>query len=173
MTRRRLSVETPTGPVTVTEADGAVVGVTWGPVGGGQVSGGQVSGDGRENDSSALLAEAAKQLADYFAGRRHAFDLPLKPRGSEFHLAVWREMLAIPYGCTKSYGDLARATGGIARAVGTACGANPIPIFIPCHRVLAAGRALGGFSGGRGPETKAFLLTLEGAWPVQHALPLG
>jgi methylated-DNA-[protein]-cysteine S-methyltransferase len=81
-------------------------------------------------------------------------------------------MLAFPYGRTKSYGDLAKATGGIARAVGTACGANPIPIFIPCHRVLAADRQLGGFSGGRGPETKAMLLTLEGAWPVQHALPL-
>ena len=158
MTRRRLSVATPTGPVTVTEENGAIVGVTWG--GGG-------------NDSSPLLAEAAQQLADYFVGSRRAFDLPLAPRGTDFHRSVWREMLAIPYGRTKSYGDLAKATGAIARAVGTACGANPIPNFIPCHRVLAADRQLGGFSGGRGPQTKAFLLTLEGAWPVQHALPLG
>ena len=75
-------------------------------------------------------------------------------------------------GVAAAFGDLAKATGGIARAVGTACGANPIPIFIPCHRVLAADRQLGGFSGGKGPETKAFLLTLEGAWPVQHDLPL-
>ncbi|MGF1591852.1 MAG: methylated-DNA--[protein]-cysteine S-methyltransferase [Kiloniellaceae bacterium] len=154
---RRLTVETPTGPVTLSENDGAIVAVTWG---------------GRGTDDSALLRNAAEQLRDYFAGTRRTFDLPLQPRGSDFHLAVWREMQAIPYGQTKSYGDLARATGGIARAVGTACGANPIPIFIPCHRVLAADRQLGGFSGGEGPETKAWLLTLEGAWPVQHALPL-
>jgi methylated-DNA-[protein]-cysteine S-methyltransferase len=164
MMRRRLTLETPTGPVTVTEEDGAIVAVTWGAAGRGDPDGG---GD------SDLLRNAAQQLHDYFAGSRRTFDLPLLPRGSAFHRAVWREMLAIPYGCTKSYGDLAKATGAIARAVGTACGANPIPIFIPCHRVLAADRQLGGFSGGRGPETKAFLLTLEGAWPVQHALPLG
>ncbi|MGF1631910.1 MAG: methylated-DNA--[protein]-cysteine S-methyltransferase [Kiloniellaceae bacterium] len=158
MTRRSLTLDTPTGPVTVTEEDDAIVAVTWG--GGGK-------------DDSRLLQNATQQLGDYFDARRRDFDLPLKPRGSAFHRAVWREMLAIPYGQTKSYGDLARATGGIARAVGTACGANPIPIFIPCHRVLAADRQLGGFSGGKGPETKAFLLTLEGAWPLQHALPLG
>lgn len=158
MTRRRLTVATETGPVTLTEEDGAIVAVTWGGAG--------------DQDDSPLLREAAQQLRDYFAGTRRDFDLPLNPRGSAFHRAVWREMLAIPYGATKSYGDLAKATGGIARAVGTACGANPIPIFIPCHRVLAADRRLGGFSGGKGPETKAFLLTLEGAWPVQHALPL-
>ncbi len=157
MTRRRLSVDTPTGAVTVAAEDDAVVAVTWG---------------GRGHDDTPLLRDAAAQLADYFAGRRKVFDLPLRPQGSEFHRAVWREMLAIPYGETKSYGDLAKATGAIARAVGTACGANPIPIFIPCHRVLAADRQLGGFSGGRGPETKAFLLTLEGAWPVQHSLAL-
>jgi methylated-DNA-[protein]-cysteine S-methyltransferase len=164
MMRRHLTLETPTGPVTVTEEDGAIVAVTWGAAGRGDTDGGS---------DSDLLRNAAQQLHDYFAGSRRTFDLPLLPRGSEFHRAVWREMLAIPYGHTKSYGDLAKATGAIARAVGTACGANPIPIFIPCHRVLAADRELGGFSGGRGPETKAFLLTLEGAWPVQHALPLG
>ena len=157
MTRQRLTVDTPTGPVTITAEEGEIVAVRWG-------SGG--------SDDSPLLQNAAQQMRDYFAGARREFDLPLSPRGTDFHRAVWREMLAIPYGQTKSYGDLARATGGIARAVGTACGANPIPIFIPCHRVLAADRQLGGFSGGRGPETKATLLTLEGAWPVQHALPL-
>lgn len=158
MTRLGLTVATETGPVTITEEEGAIVAVTWGRQ------------DGQ--DDSPLLQEAARQLRDYFAGTRRTFDLPLNPRGSDFQRSVWREMLAIPYGATKSYGDLAKATGGIARAVGTACGANPIPIFIPCHRVLAADRRLGGFSGGKGPETKAFLLTLEGAWPVQHALSL-
>ena len=161
MTRRRLTLDTPTGPVTLTEEDDAIVGVTWG----------KAASPGDE--AGTLLEEAAGQLRDYFDGQRRTFQLPLQPRGTEFHRAVWREMLAIPYGHTKSYGDLAKATGAVARAVGAACGANPIPIFIPCHRVLAADRQLGGFSGGRGPETKAFLLTLEGAWPVQHALPLG
>jgi len=157
VTRQRLTVDTPSGAVTITVEDEAIVALSWG---------------GRGNDDTPLLREAGRQLAEYFTGTRRAFDLPLHPQGTEFHRAVWREMLAIPYGRTKSYGDLAKATGGIARAVGTACGANPIPIFIPCHRVLAADRQLGGFSGGRGPETKAMLLTLEGAWPVQHALPL-
>ena len=158
MTRHRLSLETDSGPVTVTEEDGAIVGLTWRA--------------GGHDDDTALLREAAHQLRAYFAGTRRSFDLPLDARGSAFQRAVWDQMLAIPYGETRSYGELARATGGIARAVGTACGANPIPIFIPCHRVLAADRRLGGFSGGKGPETKALLLTLEGAWPVQHDLPL-
>lgn len=161
MTRHQLTVETGTGPVTLAEEDGAIVAVSW-----------RHAAAQQENAATPLLHNAAQQLHDYFAGRRRDFDLPLRPHGSDFQRAVWREMLAIPYGRTRSYGDLAQATGGIARAVGTACGANPIPIFIPCHRVLAADRQLGGFSGGKGPETKAFLLTLEGAWPVQHALPL-
>lgn len=160
MTRRRLTVDTPTGPVTITAENDAIVGVTWG----GSAAPDELAGT--------LLQEAAGQLNEYFAGERRTFQLPLQPRGTAFHRAVWREMLAIPYGSTRSYGDLAKATGAIARAVGVACGANPIPIFIPCHRVLAADRQLGGFSGGHGPETKAFLLTLEGAWPLQHTLPL-
>jgi methylated-DNA-[protein]-cysteine S-methyltransferase len=157
MTARRLTVDTPSGPVTITEDGEAIVAVTWG---------------GRDSDDSPLLRRAAQQLSEYFAGTRHAFDLPLRPKGSDFQCAVWNQMLAIPYGQTRSYGELAKATGGIARAVGTACGANPIPILIPCHRVLAADRQLGGFSGGKGPETKAQLLTLEGAWPQQHSLAL-
>ena len=162
MTRRHLTVDTETGPVTLSEDDGAIVAVSWRPTPPGA----------EEDPPSDLLREAARQLRAYFAGDLTDFDLPLRPRGSDFQRAVWREMLAIPYGRTKSYGDLAKATGGIARAVGTACGANPIPIFIPCHRVLAADRQLGGFSGGKGPQTKAYLLTLEGAWPVQHSLLL-
>lgn len=157
MTRQHLTVETASGPVTVTEEDNAIVEVRW-------RAGGTAD--------SPLLQEAANQLKAYFAGTLRDFDLPLNASGSDFQRAVWAEMLSIPYGETRSYGDLARVTGGIARAVGTACGANPIPIFIPCHRVLAAGRQLGGFSGGRGAETKALLLKLEGAWPVQHALAL-
>jgi methylated-DNA-[protein]-cysteine S-methyltransferase len=158
MTCRRLTQETDSGPVTLTEEGGAIVAVTWQA--------------GNHSDDSPLLREAARQLRAYFAGDRWTFDLPLDARGSAFQRAVWDQMLAIPYGETRSYGDIARATGGSARAVGSACGANPIPIFIPCHRVLAADRKLGGFSGGKGPQTKALLLRLEGAWPVQHSLPL-
>lgn len=158
MTRLSCSLETPSGRVTLTEAEGAIVRVAW-------TSGAGAAGA----DSSPLLARAAAQLTAYFAGELRAFDLPLRPSGSAFQRAVWDQMLRIPYGETRSYGELAAATGGVARAVGSACGANPIPIFIPCHRVLAADRELGGFSGGRGRETKAQLLTLEGAWPVQHS----
>ncbi|MEQ8357467.1 MAG: methylated-DNA--[protein]-cysteine S-methyltransferase [Kiloniellaceae bacterium] len=162
MTRQRRTVETQTGPVTLTQEGEHIVAVTWSD-----------PAQQHYEDGTPLLRCAATQLQEYFAGTRRDFDLPLKPRGTDFQRAVWDQMLAIPYGETKSYGDLAKATDGIARAVGTACGANPIPIFIPCHRVLAADRGLGGFSGGQGAETKAFLLSLEGSWPVQHALPLG
>ena len=158
MSRLSKSVETPTGPVILTEEDGRIVRVTWT----------RGSSAPRFPESSPLLDRAAAQITAYFAGELQAFDLPLKPAGSDFQRAVWREMLKIPYGETRSYGDLAKATGGVARAVGGACGANPIPIVIPCHRVLAADRGLGGFSGGGGAETKAELLTLEGAWPIQH-----
>ena len=159
MTRRHRGLDTPTGPLRVTEEDGTIVQVTW-----------VASRSSAADEPSPLLDDAAAQIDAYFAGDLRAFDLPLKPFGSAFQRAVWAEMLRIPYGETRSYGDLAAATGGVARAVGGACGANPIPILIPCHRVLAADRALGGFSGGRGSDTKAELLTLEGAWPIQHSL---
>ncbi len=162
MTRLHSSLETPTGWVRLSEEDGAIVRVTW------------IRGPSQlDNDPSPLLERAARQLAAYFAGERQRFHLPLRPAGSAFQRAVWAEMERIPYGETRSYGDLAAATGGVARAVGSACGANPIPIIIPCHRVLAADRALGGFSGGRGRETKARLLALEGAWPIQHSFSFG
>jgi methylated-DNA-[protein]-cysteine S-methyltransferase len=110
------------------------------------------------------LRLAAGQLADYFAGRAKRFELPLAPGGGAFERAVWTAMCRIPHGKTKTYGELAEAAGapGAARAVGTACGRNPIPIVIPCHRVTAAGGRLGGYSGLGGLETKRFLLALEG-----------
>ena len=131
-------------------------------------------GAGR-TQSSPLLNEAAHQLQAYAEGRLTAFELPLAPEGSDFERAVWREMALIPHGRTKTYGDLAleldpKGWRGIARAVGAACGANPIPIFIPCHRVVASSGDLGGFSGGGGPETKRRLLVHEGALSEQLAL---
>jgi len=110
-----------------------------------------------------LLARAAGQLGEYFAGRRRDFDLPLAPAGSAFQRRVWAALRRIPYGGTTSYGALAAQVGSVPRAVGGACGANPIPIVIPCHRVLAGHGRLGGFSGGKGIESKRALLAHEGA----------
>jgi methylated-DNA-[protein]-cysteine S-methyltransferase len=102
-----------------------------------------------------------RQLREYFAGKRAAFDLPLAPEGTAFQRSVWRQLQEIPYGETISYGELARRVGNpkASRAVGSANGANPVPIVIPCHRVIAGDGTLGGFGGGL--LTKQTLLTLE------------
>jgi methylated-DNA-[protein]-cysteine S-methyltransferase len=101
------------------------------------------------------------QIQDYFDGTRASFDLPLAPHGTAFQRRVWDALRAIPCGASRSYGDLARQLGSSARAVGQANGNNPIPILIPCHRVVAALGALGGYSGGEGPTTKLWLLEHE------------
>ena len=108
-----------------------------------------------------MLLRAREQLQEYFDGKRMNFDLPLAPEGSDFQKRVWAALRAIPLGETRSYADIARALGSAPRAVGGANGANPIPVFIPCHRVIAADGSLGGYSGGDGPATKRFLLDLE------------
>ena len=97
-----------------------------------------------------VLDAAASQLAEYFAGTRRAFDLPLAPRGTGFQQLVWRALSAIPYGATRSYGELARAIGrpAASRAVGAANGKNPLSIVVPCHRVIAASGELTGYAGG-------------------------
>lgn len=110
-----------------------------------------------------LLTEAARQLAAYFADPTAVFSLPLDPAGDAFETAVWREMCAIPVGRTATYGDLGKSTGRPARAVGGACGRNPIPIVIPCHRVVGADGRMVGYSGRGGVETKRWLLQHEGA----------
>jgi methylated-DNA-[protein]-cysteine S-methyltransferase len=108
-----------------------------------------------------LLARAAEQLREYFAGERREFDLPLAPAGTEFQLACWSALAEIPYGDTRSYGQQADRIGkpDRARAVGAANGANPIAIILPCHRVIGADGSLVGFGGGL--ETKRRLLDLE------------
>ena len=116
-----------------------------------------------DEDSDAVTEAARDQLNAYFDGRLRDFDLPLAPGGSDFQHAVWDAMLRIPFGGTRTYGDIANELGVTARAVGSACGANPIPVIIPCHRVLGQGGRLIGYSGGEGPETKQILLRLEGA----------
>ncbi|HWZ33023.1 MAG TPA: methylated-DNA--[protein]-cysteine S-methyltransferase [Bryobacteraceae bacterium] len=107
------------------------------------------------------IAEAARQLNEYFAGRLVEFDLPLAPEGTEFQRTVWRRLQEIPYGETISYGELAKRVGNpkASRAVGAANGSNPIPIVIPCHRVIGASGKLTGFGGGL--PTKERLLALE------------
>jgi methylated-DNA-[protein]-cysteine S-methyltransferase len=107
------------------------------------------------------IAEAARQLREYFAGKRAQFDLLLAPEGTAFQRDVWRQLQEIPYGETISYGELARRVGNpkASRAVGSANGANPLPIVIPCHRVIAGDGTLGGFGGGL--PTKQTLIALE------------
>jgi methylated-DNA-[protein]-cysteine S-methyltransferase len=132
--------------ITVTEEDGAIVAIDW--------------GWGRDQQETGLLREACRQLEQYFEGERQRFDLPLNPRGTPYQRRVWEALVAIPYGETRTYTQVAAVAGGVSRSVGGANSRNPIPIVIPCHRVLAA-TGLGGFSGGDGVETKRRLLRLE------------
>lgn len=143
----QLSLHTPLGEVTISEDGGAIVALDW--------------GRGRDQDATPLLREACDQLQDYFDGKRMNFDLPLAPEGSDFQKRVWAALCAIPPGETRSYADIARTIGSAPRAVGGANGANPIPLFIPCHRVIAADGSLGGYSGGDGQATKRYLLDHE------------
>lgn len=145
---QQLSLHSPVGDLTISEDGGAIVSVDWGWV---QAQGG-----------SALLIEARRQLDDYFDGKRDSFDLPLAPAGTDYQRRVWQALCAIPSGSTCTYADIARSVGGSPRAVGGANGRNPIPIIIPCHRVVAT-TGIGGYSGGEGLPTKRFLLALEGA----------
>lgn len=148
MELKQITVESPVGSLVVSANDDRIVAIDW--------------GHAAVESETPLLAAAAQQLNAYFYCSLKSFDLPLAPAGTPFQQAVWREMCRIPYGATRSYADLAHALGSAPRAVGGACGRNPIPIVIPCHRVLAAGRHMGGYSSPGGVETKCFLLTLEG-----------
>jgi methylated-DNA-[protein]-cysteine S-methyltransferase len=120
-----------------------------------------------------VLAEAALQLVDFLAGRRRGFDLPLRPSGTDFQLLVWASLLAIPYGQTRSYGQQATALGRptAVRAVGSANSRNPLPIVVPCHRVVGSGGALTGYAGG--VTLKARLLDLEAGRGSLDSLDLG
>jgi methylated-DNA-[protein]-cysteine S-methyltransferase len=121
--------------------------------------------DGSRGDGPGAAARARvvrAQLDEYFAGTRRTFDLPIAPRGTAFQLRVWNALRAIPYGSVCNYGDIARAIGqpGASRAVGQANGRNPLPIVVPCHRVIASDGSIGGYSGGL--AIKHRLLALEG-----------
>ena len=127
-------------------------------------------GDDWREGSNAVLVEARRQLREYFDGQRRRFDLPLSPRGTGFQRAVWTALAGIPYGTTWSYRDLAQRIGRptATRAVGAANGRNPLPIVLPCQRVIGADGSLTGFGGGL--PTKQFLLKLEGALPAGYDL---
>lgn len=145
----RLTLASPFGRLGLLEEEGALRSLVW--------------GGADDGAPTALLIEARRQLAAYFAGRLKRFRLPLAPAGSPTELRVWQLMAEIPFGETRCYGDLATPLGLPPRAVGRACGRNPLPILIPCHRVVAAGGGLGGYSGAGGIETKRRLLLLERA----------
>lgn len=140
-------IDSPVGPVSITEANGRIIRIRFGTT--------PPDGHGE------ILDRAVDQMRAYFSGELFEFDLPLAPPATPFQAAMRAAMLAIPYGQMRTYGDLAAALDTNARAIGQGCGDNPLPIVVPCHRVVAAGGRLGGFSGGKGRETKRRLLNFE------------
>jgi methylated-DNA-[protein]-cysteine S-methyltransferase len=151
-------IKTPLGTMIALAAGGALVGLDfedarYAP---------PVSSAWKENPALPVLHECARQLADYFAGRRQTFDLPLVPEGSDFQRRIWREIAGVPYGETITYAELASRAGapGAARAAGAATGRNPLAIVVPCHRIVASDGALTGYAGGL--ARKAALLAHEG-----------
>lgn len=149
---KKICMETKIGLLTITEEEGAITEVLFGKVGEDQTF---------LAEATPILQEAEKQLAEYFAGIRKAFDLPLAPEGTDFQKSVWQALQQIPYGETRSYKEIATAVGNpkASRAVGLANNRNPISIVIPCHRVIGANGKLVGYGGGLG--IKEALLQLE------------
>ncbi len=150
-------VDSPVGRLRLVASETGLVAILWENERPGRVPLGEmVEEDGRE-----VLVETERQLAEYFAGKRRSFELPLEMRGTAFQKSVWVALLSIPFGETRSYQDLAERRGnpGASRAVGAANGRNPISIVVPCHRVIGASGKLTGFAGGL--EAKARLLELE------------
>lgn len=142
----QLSLHAPFADLTLAEEDGAIVSLDWGWV--------------AEQHETLLLRRTVRGLHDYFEGAALP-DVPLNPAGTAYQLRVWQALCAIPHGQTRTYAQIALVAGGVARSVGQANMRNPIPILIPCHRVVAGG-GLGGYSGEGGLDTKRALLRLEG-----------
>ena len=138
----------PVGSLGAHATDGAITELLWGQAG--------------TLTTGPLHSQVSAEMAAYFAGSQAGFQTPVAPRGSAFQQEFYAALCAIPYGETRTYGDLADQLGVSAQAIGQACGANPIAIIIPCHRVLGA-HGLGGYSGAGGIEAKVALLRLEGA----------
>ncbi len=151
-------VQSPVGDLRVIARDGAISAIEFAPFRADRL--GRPLGE--RDDADPLLTTACAQLAEYFSRERREFDLPLDPRGSEFQRSVWAQLLKIGYGDTASYGEIAKRLGrtnAASRAVGLANGCNPIPIVIPCHRVIGADGSLTGYAGGL--DRKQALLEIE------------
>lgn len=142
----QFSFHSPLGALTLSEADNAIVALDW--------------GWGRDQEETALLRRGRDQLQEFLDGGRPGFDLPLAPIGTPYQRLVWAALQTIDYGQTRTYNEIARLAGGSARSVGQANRNNPIPILIPCHRVVGT-QGLGGYSGADGPATKRHLIALE------------
>ena len=155
--RHLIRVDSPIGRLEVTSDGDAITGLAI-------ERQGHLPFDEQPESPTPLLERAAQQLTEYFAGSRKDFDLPVSLKGTEFQQSVWSQLNDLGFGEVASYGELGLATGRATagRAVGGAVGANPIPIIVPCHRVLASNNRITGYSGGEGIPTKAWLLAHEG-----------
>jgi methylated-DNA-[protein]-cysteine S-methyltransferase len=165
--RTHAVLQTPIGGLGVAVADGAVVAVSFGATADEPV-------EAPADLLDPVLVTALLELAEYFAGDRTGFDLAVRfEHGSEFERAVWNQIASIPYGQMRTYGEIARAVGepGGAQAVGLACGRNPVPVIVPCHRVVGAGGKLVGFGGGL--PRKRRLLQLEAKVAIEQSLDPG
>ena len=153
------SIDSPIGPLTLVAKDGALREIIFAD----NAAANEPDAEGDE----ALLSNCARQIEEYFAGRRQEFDLPLAPVGTEFQREVWSALAAIPFGELRSYSDIASQIGRprAVRAVGAANGRNPLPLVVPCHRVIGSNGTLTGFAGGL--EAKRRLLQLEKSWPIE------
>jgi methylated-DNA-[protein]-cysteine S-methyltransferase len=160
------TIASPVGELTLAAGDEGLVAILWENDRPGRV----VLGETVDAPDHPVLVETERQLGEYFAGGRRAFDVPLDFRGPEFQKSVWRILLTIPFGETRTYGQIARQIGdpNASRAVGAANGRNPISIIAPCHRVVGADGSLTGFAGGL--DAKRFLLGLERPAAVQADL---
>ncbi|MFT4124495.1 MAG: methylated-DNA--[protein]-cysteine S-methyltransferase [Microbacteriaceae bacterium] len=152
-----MRLPSPIGRIELTAEDGAVTSLAI-------ERDGRLPLESRPERGAAVLERAAAQLAEYFAGQRSSFDVPVRLRGTPFQRRIWALLAEIPYGRVVSYGALGLASTGrpAGRAVGGAVGANPVPLIVPCHRVLATSGRITGYSAGAGIATKAWLLDLEG-----------
>lgn len=144
----QLSLHSPLGPLTITEEDGAIIALDW--------------GWGRDQTETPLLCEARDWLDQWFDAPTGSFPYPMKPWGTDYQKRVWAALCEIPLGETRTYKQIAEQVGGSPRSVGQSVGRNPLPILIPCHRVVAA-HGLGGYSGDGGLDDKIWLLEFEGA----------
>jgi len=155
---RYARIPTPAGTMYAAAADGAITGIYFEN----QQYFPRITDQWQEDASAAPLAECAKQIREYFDGKRTSFDLPLAPEGTEFQQRVWKEIARIPFGETITYAELAKRAGaeGSARAAGAATGRNPITLVVPCHRVVGSDGSLTGYAGGLPRKTR--LLEIEG-----------